>query len=78
MRIREIREFIEFLSPYLDMGSFIELNYDQVGFKYSGTLSEPVYNYLKGLGCISIGETYTEYVEHRNGCRWAKYRKPGG
>lgn len=66
MRIRELREFIDLLSPYLDMESSIEANYDQVYFEYSGTLSEPVYNYLKDLGCINIGETYPEYVEHRD------------
>lgn len=66
MRIRELRELIDLLSPYLDMESFIEERCGQVCFKYSGTLPEPVYNYLEDLGCISIGETYSEYVEHRD------------
>lgn len=66
MQIKELREFIDLLSPYMDMDSHVEASYDQIYFMYSGTLSEPVYNYLKDLGCISIGETYSEYVEHRD------------
>lgn len=66
MQIKQLREFIDIMSPYLDMDSFVEANYDQIYFEYSGTLSEPIYNYLHELGCTSIGETYPEYVEHRD------------
>ena len=66
MRTTKLIEILNTLSPYTSHDDFIEAGHDEIYIPYTGTLPEPVYNYMKEeSSCDNLGEDYQDYVANR-------------